>query len=312
MTEDQRRMTDSFSSLAFDSLDSTTLTAMVEGEGPSSQMFQSTDYFFTGPLQSVEIEDFELVATKSPERSSNTVIKSSDSWAAACKAPNIRISSVRRDLNCGESQFTTSFRPICTEDLTAQTPSMLPQTCYQIPELSSILPMENISLPSIRDGNDYHDDEAAMRTACNTKKTLQRVYKPRKVVPQHKDYVNEYTEFDVLCQRGARSNNHAGNQYYLRLVDDQRPLYRQPQQAITSTGARTKTSIVLDVIRAIHDRGGRFLEEDKKTKCWFVAPSKNISNKVAQALRGLHNDNVSRAAKRAKYAKPRKANTKFK
>jgi hypothetical protein len=286
-------MMDSISS-AFESLDLDTLSTVVDREWPSPLMLNNhSRAYFTGPLRSVECEmpnSFGMEEDYRLHGSSTTVFNSSDSRAAYGRVPKNGVSCVERDeLPLSETRTgclkTPCWESPFMESLTTRNP--IPQP-YQLPALSSTYPMDEQSRTSIRNDcdhdHDFHDDhEATTRTACIKGPSPQRVYKPRKVFLQCKEYVSHCTELDVLCERGTRSNKHAGNQYYLQLVDNHRPFYRPQQQQQTSVSEKRR--IVLEVIQMIHDRGGRFLEEDKKTKRWYVAPSKNVINKVGQALR---------------------------
>ena len=136
--------------------------------------------------------------------------------------------------------------------------------------------------------------KAVANTKANNIQKRKRVYKSRRVVPEHKEYVDEYQELDVLCGRGARSNKHPGNQRYLELVEVHKAFYRQ------AGSEKEKRAIALNVLTTIREQGVRILEQEASTQRWYLAHEKTAYVKVSQALRDT-NDEASRAAKRAKY-----------
>jgi hypothetical protein len=125
----------------------------------------------------------------------------------------------------------------------------------------------------------------------------QRVQKSRRVIPEHKEYVNEYHKNDVLGGRGTKSNEHAGNKWDLKLVRDSKKSYR----GATNEEKRT---IVGNIVETIRGQGGRFLEQDKESKRWYVAHDITTFTKVAQALRDENHERhpVPPNGQRAKHA----------
>jgi hypothetical protein len=172
----------------------------------------------------------------------------------------------------------------------------------QLPKLQ--LPTVLPKIECIPSCNEAALQEVLAQPSTNTvTNKRRRVYKGRKVVPETKVYVESYNDEDVISGRGARTNKHSGNRYYLELVEKRKPAYRQASD-------KDKRDIVTELIKRIHARNGRFLEmEPAPTESWYVSHEKRTYIKVSQALRD-RNDEESRAAKRAKYpksAQPRKA-----
>jgi len=132
---------------------------------------------------------------------------------------------------------------------------------------------------------------AAASGAAFKKKTTKR--KPRKIIPEVKEYV-DFTQKDILFGRGGRSNHHPGNKAYRTIVTDQQSHYRNCDKNEKTKVAQGIVDYVLTTI------GGRFLELDKETQRWFLVPNVVARRKVGQALRE-NNTEEARAAKRAKY-----------
>eukprot|EP00535_Pseudo-nitzschia_heimii_P004940 CAMPEP_0197189706 /NCGR_PEP_ID=MMETSP1423-20130617/20263_1 /TAXON_ID=476441 /ORGANISM="Pseudo-nitzschia heimii, Strain UNC1101" /LENGTH=410 /DNA_ID=CAMNT_0042641903 /DNA_START=297 /DNA_END=1525 /DNA_ORIENTATION=- len=117
--------------------------------------------------------------------------------------------------------------------------------------------------------------------------------KPRKVIPEIKEYV-EFTQKDVLFGRGGRSNHHQGNKIYRDIVTNNQNHYR-------GCDKNEKTKVAQGIVDHIQNVvGGRFLELDRDIKRWFLVPNVVARRKVGQALRE-NNTEEARAAKRAKY-----------
>ena len=105
----------------------------------------------------------------------------------------------------------------------------------------------------------------------------------------------EYTELDVLCQRGGLANHHPGNIRYLQEKDILQPTY-------LAASKNEKTMISQQLVDIVHAWGGRFLRKDKTTEMWYEVHRHTARTKAGQTLR----ENLSaedRVAKRAKYPK---------
>lgn len=130
-------------------------------------------------------------------------------------------------------------------------------------------------------------------TASKSTKRRKSVRKPRKVIPEVKDYV-EYTEKDILFGRGGKSNRHAGNKFYRDIVIQRQAHYR-------TCDKNTKTKVAQEIVDRIQNEiGGRFLELDKVCGRWYIVHPRVARGKVGQALRE-NNTEEARAVKRAKY-----------
>jgi len=121
----------------------------------------------------------------------------------------------------------------------------------------------------------------------------------RKVIPKDKEFVDSYTDEDVLFGRGGRSNHHPGNKIYRDLVTKTQTTYRQSDK-------HQKTKIAISVVENIQQRGGRFLELDKATQRWYVVPQLTARRKAGQALRE-NNTEEARKAKRERYSLGKKS-----
>jgi hypothetical protein len=101
-------------------------------------------------------------------------------------------------------------------------------------------------------------------------KRIRKVYKPMDIA-----HVQE-NDKDVLSQRGGRGNGNHGNILYLEARDRLRPKY------LKATAAQ-KHDIANELVKAVHDWGGRFLAQD--VKGWYEVHEKAALTKVKQALR---------------------------
>ena len=142
-------------------------------------------------------------------------------------------------------------------------------------------------------------DKPAAATASKPKKK-----KPgngqRRAEPVVKVFV-EYTDHDVLCQRGTKSRLHPGNERYRQLVEHHKPEYR------SLTDKFLKTKFAASLVQEIQGYGGRFLEKDKETGRWFIIADKLARSKAGQALRD-DNTPEARQARRERYGGNRTSN----
>ena len=104
---------------------------------------------------------------------------------------------------------------------------------------------------------------------------------------QHATFVTELNDHDVLMGRGSPSSEYSGNLAFRQLVIDRR------QDYLRCTRRNQKHGIAMEIIQAVIDRGGRFLqrittlEEAEKlgvpprVQAWRVlAPSSSLCIKV--------------------------------
>ena len=92
---------------------------------------------------------------------------------------------------------------------------------------------------------------------------------------------------DVLCGRGALTNEHPGNEWFRRLVRSNRQLYR-------SCPKHTKLLVAKAIVQAVQrnqrNPPGRFLEKTKNEdgsvgNAWIPISYKSAVEKASQALR---------------------------
>lgn len=91
------------------------------------------------------------------------------------------------------------------------------------------------------------------------------------------------TDQDVLCGRGAPTNQHPGNQYF-------RDIISQFQLPYTAARRSRKPEIALRVVRIIEENGGRFLKRNKYCSRgghfgWEEVGAQRAYEKACQALR---------------------------
>jgi len=88
-------------------------------------------------------------------------------------------------------------------------------------------------------------------------------------------------DIDVICGRGALSNNHPGNRLFRRLVQANKEVYNE-------ASAQQREMLVRSIAAAVHNVGGRFVRKDKtsKSSCqWREIHSDEAATKILQALR---------------------------
>merc|ERR1740123_1340048 len=89
----------------------------------------------------------------------------------------------------------------------------------------------------------------------------------------------EITEKDVICERGGKSNRHAGTKRYRGMIEKFKPQY----QSLTSK--TSKTNLSRKIISQIQENGGRFLKKDEKSQKYYVLSPVETTKKVSQAMR---------------------------
>eukprot|EP00547_Thalassionema_nitzschioides_P001913 CAMPEP_0194201212 /NCGR_PEP_ID=MMETSP0156-20130528/1540_1 /TAXON_ID=33649 /ORGANISM="Thalassionema nitzschioides, Strain L26-B" /LENGTH=248 /DNA_ID=CAMNT_0038926343 /DNA_START=33 /DNA_END=779 /DNA_ORIENTATION=- len=90
----------------------------------------------------------------------------------------------------------------------------------------------------------------------------------------------EITDKDVICERGGKSNRHAGTRQYRGMIEIYKPQY----QSLTAKTA--KTNLSKSIISRIQVNGGRFLKKkDDASQKYFVLSPVETTKKVSQALR---------------------------
>jgi len=107
--------------------------------------------------------------------------------------------------------------------------------------------------------------------------TYRQTMKPIKPAAQISE--EEITDRDVICERGGKSNRHAGTKRYRGMIEKFKPQY----QSLTAKTA--KTNLSRKIISQIQENGGRFLKKDEKSHQYFVLSPVETTKKVSQAMR---------------------------
>jgi len=107
--------------------------------------------------------------------------------------------------------------------------------------------------------------------------THQQIMRPIKPVAQISE--EEITDRDGICERGGKSNRHAGTRRYRGMIERFKPQY----QSLTAKTA--KTNLSRKIISQIQENGGRFLKKNEKGHQYFVLSPVETTKKVSQAMR---------------------------
>ena len=107
--------------------------------------------------------------------------------------------------------------------------------------------------------------------------------------------------------RGGLSNNHVGNQTFLKLTKALKPEYaRLPKEE--------KTDVSRRLLKMVHGRGGKFLAKDAESGLFYEVEDKIARRKCSQALRDATVDEPTpkqlaerNKKRRERYAAARKA-----
>merc|ERR1711933_500875 len=86
------------------------------------------------------------------------------------------------------------------------------------------------------------------------------------------------TENDVLLGRGGKSNNHIGNQRYLKEVERMKSFYRNACK-------NDKTDWAQRLVNRVHSYGGRFVKYSTEDSVWYEVSNKVARKKAGQAMR---------------------------
>uniref|UniRef100_A0A7S3L2K8 DUF6824 domain-containing protein n=1 Tax=Amphora coffeiformis TaxID=265554 RepID=A0A7S3L2K8_9STRA len=113
-----------------------------------------------------------------------------------------------------------------------------------------------------------------------SKPPSRRVRKTFDIAESERTYVVEYTDLDVLCQRGGLANKHPGNHRYLTAKEALQDLYRQTPKA-------GRTAVAQQLVDTVHAWGGRFLRHDHTHRGggWYEIHPHTARTKAGQALR---------------------------
>jgi hypothetical protein len=105
--------------------------------------------------------------------------------------------------------------------------------------------------------------------------------KPASKASSDESWISEsdITDNDVICERGGKSNRHAGTKRYRGIVERLKTKYQN------LTMKRDKTDLSREIIAQIQGSNGRFLKKDDDSGLYFVLSKVETTKKVSQALR---------------------------
>ena len=83
---------------------------------------------------------------------------------------------------------------------------------------------------------------------------------------------------DVLLGQGRATSSHPGNQFLTDLI-----LAKKEDYALATK--KQKRVIANNIIKKVHNRGGRFLQKDRGSALWYVAIDNITRDKISRALR---------------------------
>ena len=126
------------------------------------------------------------------------------------------------------------------------------------------------------DDDDDDDDISSEQQQPPQRPTKKRKRIRKKYEPEIREYV-EYTDEDVLCQRGGLANKHPGNLRYHGKKETLQPPYEAAEKA-------GKGAVAQQLVDAVKAWGGRFLEKEEFTDRWYIIHDKKARIKASQAL----------------------------
>jgi hypothetical protein len=83
---------------------------------------------------------------------------------------------------------------------------------------------------------------------------------------------------DVALGRGTGVNNHAGNKAFRLLAEKRAPFYRDQRDG-------QKKNLAKEIVKAVHDAGGKFYEKKTGEVGWQEVPDKRACDKAQALLR---------------------------
>lgn len=306
---------DFLSFLSKQSVSKLTMNATLEnGERISAPFFESTSSSENSVFKSVDLLKFltsqDSMVQRTSDRSgggnehgkaafeSNAKDFSSRDWHLEYGKSHVDVSysscfnTNSQDVNCAQSTASPSKKRQGKFDWQSIYEKAVPKGHQKVTSLTPLVeaaallppqPLGSVGTPSL--------PSPASDAKVSSKQTKR---KPRKIIPINKEYVDEYTDSDILFGRGGRSNHHPGNKIYRDIVTEKQLYYR-------SCDKNEKTKVAQAIVDMIHENHrGRFLELDKAACRWYIVPNIVARRKVGQALRE-NNTEEARAAKREKY-----------
>lgn len=128
-----------------------------------------------------------------------------------------------------------------------------------------------------------HQDEPAKSTDHKQTETHSHGDHTRPIENTRKAAVTDetsYTDFDVLCEKGGRANQHMGNRVFLRVIQRNKEHYRALSKK------QDKDKLIQSILLAIQQNGGRFRQRvGPASSEWQTVPWERAYQKVRQALR---------------------------
>lgn len=87
------------------------------------------------------------------------------------------------------------------------------------------------------------------------------------------------SSYDVIFRKGPTHRNNVGNDFYRELIES------NSEEHMSHTGKKAKKAITTNIVKAVEDRNGRFLEWSKDDM-WIVVTDPEIKRqKVACAMK---------------------------
>ena len=127
----------------------------------------------------------------------------------------------------------------------------------------------------IKSGNEQVQKSAQL----NMLEKLKRVsYTKAQKRPEDCILGSEITDLDVICERGGKSNRHAGTKRYRGMIEKHKPKYKN------LAAKNDKTNVSRGIIKEIQNAGGRFLKKDEETGNYFVLSAVETTKKVSHTI----------------------------
>eukprot|EP00977_Amphora_coffeiformis_P020030 scaffold7808_cov184-Amphora_coffeaeformis.AAC.9 len=102
-----------------------------------------------------------------------------------------------------------------------------------------------------------------------------------------------YSDWDVLCEKGGRANQHAGNRVFLRLIQRNKALYR------TLSIKQDRDLLIQSILLAIHQNGGRFRQRATEASASSGLGNSNSSNQKKEEWQTVTWDRAYQKARQA-------------
>jgi hypothetical protein len=148
--------------------------------------------------------------------------------------------------------------------------------------------------------DDSKNKASKKKSRSSKSKKSPKKKRARRTDPKIKEYVVK-GNLDVLLGRGGCSNHHPGNTAYRQHILSLQKKYK-------ALSREEKTAFSKEVLRWLHDHGGRFLKRDERGGPWYIVTDGTARQKVSQALREDHTPE-GRAYKKARTNSSKKPET---